>query len=89
MKKKERLLFVSATCELCFRPATDKHHFIPGANRNCTEYKGIKQRLLNLCRMCHTDVHSLNKDKFAKKYGKDRGAYIYQSVKLDGYKAKL
>lgn len=73
-------------CELCqIREASDKHHFIAGANRHCTEYKGFKQKVFNLCRWCHTDCHGLKSDLFLAKYGHPKSKFLFQDAKSMAY----
>lgn len=81
-------------CKVCGRKcSTDgsmfyrivRHHFIPGRYRGLKEGEtsdtGITQKILWVCTMCHSDIHSLTDDKFFKKYKKNRGEFIHRREK--------
>ena len=74
-------------CELCKqREATDKHHYLPGASRNIpigqADGAGRIQKLIHLCRECHTDVHTLTADRFKAKHKKPIRTFIRVSHKI-------
>jgi len=69
------------TCELCeSRVATDLHHYLPGASRDIpvgeADGAGRIQKLIQLCRECHNDVHSLPAEKFITKHRKAKKKFI-------------
>lgn len=61
-------------CQLCgdvwFN--LDNHHYIPVARHP----DPADQRIIRLCRFCHSDTHSLNNSAFQKKYGVKRSLFL-------------
>ena len=41
-------------CEICKRPATDRHHVYGGRLRQTSERYGM---IMHLCRLCHQRLH--------------------------------
>ena len=75
-------------CRLCGRwNARHKHHFMSGRNRYLRPGQkndaGVMQKLINLCPMCHNNVHNLPADKFHLKYTVPKSDYLYTSKQLD------
>ena len=72
-------------CEICKRPADDRHHVFGGRLRQISEEY---EMVMNLCRFCHQRLHrdpsgewlewkKVYQQKFDKEHGKDEFIKIF------------